>query len=103
MLLDSELCSWVALAFSLGLVRASTGVCLVSTRRFIGVVVGCVGGLSWGLSFSYHFQLYSAFVGMSLVVLGLSCPDTESLLRSSSLLSNHFKWVKIQNVLTCLF
>ena len=45
MLLDSGLCSCVALAFSLGLVRASKNMCLASA-------VGCIGGLSWGCLFA---------------------------------------------------
>ena len=63
-LLNGGLCSWVPLALSLGLVRASTGMCLVRAGRFIGMVVGCIGGLFWGLSLSGLSQVYSAFVGL---------------------------------------
>ena len=54
MLLDSGLCSWVALASTLGLVRKSTDVCF------------CVGLACWwtflAFSFSFRLQVYYAFV-----------------------------------------
>ena len=52
-----------------GLLRASKVVCSVWAGCFIGMVVECIGGLSWGLSLSLPLQVYSA------VVLGLSCME----------------------------